>query len=45
MIGMGFRCKVVVEEVELKGFDDFELLLGDVMWGEWVMLGKSFLDV
>ncbi|WP_166416529.1 helix-turn-helix domain-containing protein [Cochlodiniinecator piscidefendens] len=34
------------EEVpELKGFDDFELRLGDVMRGERATLGKSLLDV
>ncbi|HBD90429.1 MAG TPA: DUF4115 domain-containing protein, partial [Gemmobacter sp.] len=28
-----------------KGFDDFELRLGDVMRGERATLGKSLLDV
>jgi cytoskeletal protein RodZ len=45
MIGMGFRRKAAAEEVEPKGFDDFELLLGDVMRGERATLGKSLLDV
>ena len=30
---------------DLKGFDDFELLLGDIMRGERATLGKSLLDV
>lgn len=30
---------------ELKGFDDFELSLGDIMRGERATLGKSLLDV
>lgn len=29
----------------LKGFDDFELLLGDIMRGERATMGKSLLDV
>ena len=33
------------EEVKPKGFDDFELRLGDVMRGERATLGKSLLDV
>ncbi len=33
------------EALELKGFDDFELRLGDVMRGERATLGKSLLDV
>ncbi|MEL6509472.1 MAG: helix-turn-helix domain-containing protein [Pseudomonadota bacterium] len=32
-------------DVELKGFDDFALLLGDVMRGERATMGKSLLDV
>ncbi|MCV3271052.1 helix-turn-helix domain-containing protein [Roseobacter sinensis] len=35
----------VDEEVEHKGFDDFELRLGDVMRGERATMGKSLLDV
>ncbi|WP_299409498.1 helix-turn-helix domain-containing protein [uncultured Roseobacter sp.] len=35
----------VEEEVERKGFDDFELRLGDVMRGERATMGKSLLDV
>ena len=45
MIGMGFRRKAAVEEVEPKGFDDFEIMLGDVMRGERATMGKSLLDV
>ena len=33
------------EEPNLKGFDDFEVLLGDTMRGERATLGKSLLDV
>ena len=35
----------VPDEVELRGFDDYELRLGDVMRGERATLGKSLLDV
>lgn len=34
-----------VEESQLKGFDDFELSMGDVMRGERATKGKSLLDV
>ncbi|QMU57463.1 MAG: DUF4115 domain-containing protein [Boseongicola sp.] len=33
------------EPSKLKGFDDFDLLLGDIMRGERATLGKSLLDV
>ena len=33
------------ESTDLKGFDDFELRLGDIMRGERATLGKSLLDV
>lgn len=33
------------EVVELKGFDDFDLRLGDMMRGERATMGKSLLDV
>ncbi len=33
------------EAAKQKGFDDFELLLGDIMRGERATLGKSLLDV
>ncbi len=35
----------VSEDEGLKGFDDFDLRLGDVMRGERATLGKSLLDV
>lgn len=35
----------VQEEVKPKGFDDFDLRLGDLMRGERATLGKSLLDV
>ncbi|MGC1496739.1 MAG: RodZ domain-containing protein [Sulfitobacter sp.] len=45
MIGR-WSSKIVKEEVvEPKGFDDFELRLGDMMRGERATLGKSLLDV
>ncbi|KEJ97790.1 protein RodZ, contains Xre-like HTH and DUF4115 domains [Pseudosulfitobacter pseudonitzschiae] len=37
--------KIIEENAEPKGFDDFELRLGDVMRGERATLGKSLLDV
>ncbi|GAA6201639.1 RodZ domain-containing protein [Aquicoccus sp. SU-CL01552] len=33
------------QAVEIKGFDDFEVRLGDVMRGERATMGKSLLDV
>ena len=33
------------EPAKLKGFDDFDLLLGDIMRGERATMGKSLLDV
>ncbi|WP_171130054.1 MULTISPECIES: helix-turn-helix domain-containing protein [unclassified Ruegeria] len=33
------------EDVKLKGFDDYEVSLGDVMRGERATMGKSLLDV
>lgn len=45
MIGRRFSRKAEVEEVEAKGFDAFELRLGDLMRGERATLGKSLLDV
>ncbi|CAN0603690.1 unnamed protein product, partial [Ectocarpus sp. 12 AP-2014] len=33
------------EASDLRGFDDFDLCLGDVMRGERATLGKSLLDV
>ncbi len=44
MIGRGI--KTPAQEVDKpKGFDDFELRLGDLMRGERATLGKSLLDV
>ena len=37
--------KTAKESPKLKGFDDFELRLGDIMRGERATLGKSLLDV
>ncbi|SDE94105.1 helix-turn-helix domain-containing protein [Limimaricola pyoseonensis] len=45
MIGRSFRRASVAEEAEVKGFDAFELRLGDMMRGERATLGKSLLDV
>ncbi len=43
---IGWRSKPLQVEVEKpKGFDDFELRLGDLMRGERATLGKSLLDV
>ena len=45
MIVKGFRRSKPIEEVETKGFDAFELRLGDLMRGERATMGKSLLDV
>ncbi|WP_415403171.1 helix-turn-helix domain-containing protein [Tateyamaria sp. SN3-11] len=45
MIGRKSEKTNIVEDVEPKGFDDFELRLGDIMRGERATLGKSLLDV
>lgn len=43
---IGWRSKPsTIEEDKPKGFDDFELRLGDLMRGERATLGKSLLDV
>ena len=44
---IGRRSSKVVEKSaeELRGFDAFELRLGDVMRGERATMGKSLLDV
>lgn len=43
---IGWRSKPSTDEVgKPKGFDDFELRLGDLMRGERATLGKSLLDV
>ena len=45
MIGKGRRREKTPEDGETKGFDAFELRLGDLMRGERATLGKSLLDV
>ncbi len=45
MIGRWSSRQVEVEVEEPKGFDAFELRLGDIMRGERATLGKSLLDV
>ncbi|NDR56449.1 helix-turn-helix domain-containing protein [Aliiruegeria sabulilitoris] len=45
MIGRKEPPKVVEEQAPPKGFDDFDLRLGDVMRGERATMGKSLLDV
>lgn len=46
MIGRGFRREKATEtKPDSKGFDAFELRLGDLMRGERATLGKSLLDV
>ncbi|WP_415920339.1 helix-turn-helix domain-containing protein [Tateyamaria sp. SN6-1] len=45
MIGRKTDKTDKIEVAEPKGFDDFELRLGDVMRGERATLGKSLLDV
>src|SRR5690606_24664330 len=43
---IGWRSKPqAAEEEKPKGFDDFDLRLGDLMRGERATLGKSLLDV
>lgn len=45
MIGKSFRRDDAAEGGQAKGFDDFELRLGDLMRGERATMGKSLLDV
>lgn len=45
MIGRRFTRKAEIKDVEARGFDAFELRLGDLMRGERATLGKSLLDV
>ncbi len=45
MIGRRSSKTQEPEDVEPKGFDDFELRLGDIMRGERATMGKSLLDV
>ena len=45
MIGRWTSKAPETEEVKPKGFDDYEVRLGDLMRGERATLGKSLLDV
>ncbi|WP_458790763.1 helix-turn-helix domain-containing protein [Yoonia sp. MH D7] len=45
MIGRSFRRTKAAEDVKSKGFDGFDLRLGDLMRGERATMGKSLLDV
>jgi cytoskeletal protein RodZ len=45
MIGRGYLRTKATEEADQKGFDAFELRLGDLMRGERATMGKSLLDV
>lgn len=45
MIGRGYLRTRAAEEPDSKGFDAFELRLGDLMRGERATMGKSLLDV
>ena len=45
MIRRTFRRNKAIEEVESKGFDAFDLRLGDLLRGERATMGKSLLDV
>lgn len=45
MIGRPETPNPSEEDQTLKGFDDFELSLGDIMRGERATMGKSLLDV
>ncbi|MBC7132460.1 MAG: DUF4115 domain-containing protein [Roseovarius sp.] len=45
MIGRWKAPEAEIEEVDIRGFDAYELRLGDLMRGERATLGKSLLDV
>lgn len=45
MIGRGYLRTLTAEESDQKGFDAFELRLGDLMRGERATMGKSLIDV
>tara|TARA_R110002051_G_scaffold23792_1_gene59636 strand:- start:275 stop:1468 length:1194 start_codon:yes stop_codon:yes gene_type:complete len=45
MIGKSFRRAKAADDVKSKGFDGFDLHLGDLMRGERATMGKSLLDV
>ena len=39
------RLENIEMPLKLKGFDDFQVFLGDIMRGERATLGKSLMDV
>lgn len=45
MIGRRNTRRVTAEEADIRGFDAYEIRLGDLMRGERATLGKSLLDV
>lgn len=45
MMGKTFRRASVAQDVQTRGFDDYDLRLGDMMRGERATLGKSLLDI
>ena len=45
MIGWKTKPEEAVEDSKPKGFDDYDIRLGDLMRGERATLGKSLLDV
>ncbi|ARU00512.1 helix-turn-helix domain-containing protein [Yoonia vestfoldensis] len=45
MMGKTFRRASAAVDVQTKGFDDYDLRLGDIMRGERATLGKSLLDI
>ena len=45
MIGRRRKIEATLEEAEIRGFDAYDLRLGDLMRGERATLGKSLLDV
>ncbi len=45
MIGKTFRRADASKDVQTRGFDAFEVRLGDLMRGERATMGKSLLDV
>lgn len=45
MMGKTFRRASVAQDVQTRGFDDYDLRLGDIMRGERATLGKSLLDI
>src|SRR6056297_2290745 len=45
MIGRRRTLETTIEEADIRGFDGYDLRLGDLMRGERATLGKSLLDV